>query len=390
MSNGIGGVGGNRQLTTTQGPGSNVNSSTIARNAQLIESTLNLVEKAVDLAGQAVGVAGKALDQMSQSAAPSKQAGASSASAAFPAERPNPLDAVREANSLKVDDSSGKITTPGGYTIEQLGKFEWRVTGPDGNNTRVWGDPHVDESDGGKFDFKRDTSFVLGDGTRINCTTVPWGNKGMTVTGQLDIVYGDSHVRVTDIDKGKGKVGQVTQNGMDEVVRFHSNQSADVFHMGKNAADWSFHGKEIVGHENGGEKHKVGEAIITENRGMAFNYAAAADAPAAGEVAQNWDMNTNLPQVKPLPWDMSSAKPDVKKLNEAFDSISKVFEQLKNTQANGFNPFSKTDDLFGSYDKNQHRSGLTQSFKALSDMFGALEKLSKLNDMVRFRGPQSF
>ncbi|MFP2964339.1 DUF1521 domain-containing protein [Myxococcus sp. 1LA] len=389
MSNGIGGVGGNRQLTTAQGPGSNVNTSTIARNAQLIESTLNLVEKAVDLAGQAVSVAGKALDQMSQSAAPSKQAGTSGASPAFPAERPNPLDAVREANSLKVDSGSGKVTTPGGYTIEQLGQFEWKITGPDGANTRIWGDPHVDESDGGKFDFKRDTSFVLGDGTRINCTCAPWGN-GMTVSAQLDIVYGDSHVRVTDIDKGKGKVGQVTNKGMDEVVRFHSNQSADVFQMGQNAADWMFHGKEIVGHENGGEIHKVGDAIITNNHGPAFNYAAAADAPAAGEVAQNWDMNTNLPQLKAQPWDMSSAKPELKKLNETFDSLTKVFEQLKNTKAGGFNPFSKTDDLFGSYDKNQHRSGLTQSFKAVSDMFGTLEKLSKLNDMVRFRGPQSF
>ncbi|ABF92166.1 hypothetical protein MXAN_2458 [Myxococcus xanthus DK 1622] len=388
MSNGIGGVGGNRQLTTTQGVG-NVNTSTIARNAQLIESTLNLVEKAVDLAGKAVNVAGKAVDQMSQAAAPTKQAGATGTNAAFPAERPNPLDAVREANSLKVEEGTGKITTPGGYTIEQLGQFEWRVTGPDGKNTRVWGDPHVDESDGGKFDFKRDTSFVLGDGTRINCSCKPWGN-GMTVTGQLDVVYGDSHVRVTDIDKGKGKVGQVTNKGMDEVVRFHSNQSADVFHMGQNAADWTFHGKEIVGHENGGDVHKVGEAVITERRTMAFNYSAAADSPAAGEVAQNWDMNTNLPQVKPLPWDMSSAKPELNKLNETFDSISKVFDQLKNTNANGFNPFRKADDLFGAYDKNQHKSGLTQSFKALGDMFGTLEKLSKLNDMVRFRGPQSF
>ncbi|AKQ67671.1 hypothetical protein A176_004583 [Myxococcus hansupus] len=387
MSNGIGGVGGNRQLTTAQSAG-NVNTSTIARNAQLIESTLNLVEKAVDLAGKAVNVAGKALDQMSQ-AAPTKQAGTSGTSPAFPSERPNPLDSVRDAHSLKVDDG-GKITTPGGYTIEQLGQFEWRVTGPDGKNTRVWGDPHVDESDGGKWDFKRDTSFVLGDGTRINCTCAPWGN-GMTVSAQLDIVYGDSHVRVTDIDKGKGKVGQVSHDkGMDEVVRFHSKQNVDVFNMGKNAADWTFNGKEIVGHENGGEIHKVGEAVITEGHAMAFNYTAAADNPVAGEAAQNWDMNTSLPQVKPLPWDMSSGKPELNKLNETFDSISKVFDQLKNTNANGFNPFSKKDDLFGAYDKNQHRSALTQSFKALGDMFGTLEKLSKLNDMVRFRGPQSF
>jgi len=378
MSNGIGGVGGNRQLTTTQAQG-NVNTSTIARNAQLIESTLNLVEKAVDLAGKAVGVAGKAMDQMSQ-AAPAKQADAAGTSGAFPAERPHPLDAVREANSLKVSED-GKITTPGGYTIEQLGQFEWRVTGPDGKNTRVWGDPHVDESDGGKFDFKRDTSFVLGDGTRINVTCKPWGN-GMTVTGQLDIVAGDSHVRVSDIDKGKGKVGQVSYDGLDEVVRFHSASKTDIFQMGKTTADWTFEGREIKGDTNGGETFKTGDVVITAHK-QPFNYSAAADSPYAGMKAQNWEMSSVAPEKKPV-W------AELGKLNEQFQSISKAFEQLKNTSANGFNPFSKTDDLFGSYDKSQHRAGLDDAFKSLSGMFGTLDRLSKLDDIVRFRGPQSF
>src|SRR4051812_11209965 len=47
----------------------------------------------------------------------------------------------------------GKIHTPGGYTIESCGNSEWKITGPDGKCTRVWGDPHVAESDGGKWDF---------------------------------------------------------------------------------------------------------------------------------------------------------------------------------------------------------------------------------------------
>ncbi|WP_426750674.1 DUF1521 domain-containing protein [Myxococcus sp. Y35] len=381
MSNGIGGVGGNRQLTTTQAQG-NVNTSTIARNAQLIESTLNLVEKAVGLAEKAVGVAGQALDQMSQ-AAPTKQADTAGVSGAFPAEPPNPLDAVREANSLKVSED-GKITTPGGYVIEQLGQFEWKVTGPDGEHTRVWGDPHVDESDGGKFDFKRDTAFVLGDGTHINVTCKPWGN-GMTVTGQLDIVSGDSHVRVTDIDKGKGKVGKVTQDGVDEVVRFHSASKTDFFNMGKTTADWTFEGREITGDTNGGETFKTGDVVITEGRTPAFNYSAKADSPYAGLKAQTWDMGTSssASAQKPL-WS------ELGKLNEKFESISKAFDQLKNTSANGFNPYRKADDLFGSYDKAQHRAGLNEAFKALSGMFGTLERLSKLDDIVRFRGPQSF
>ncbi len=236
------------------------------------------------------------------------------------------------------------------------------MTGPDGKSTRVWGDPHVDESDGGKFDFKRDTAFVLGDGTRINVTTKPWGN-GMTVTGQLDIVSGDSHVRVTDIDKGKGKVGQVTNDGFNEAVRFHSNPNTDVFRMGNETDDWTFEGKEIIGSEKGGD--------VIKTRDEQYNY-------------KN-DTSYNAPGVKQKP-----AWSDLARLSERFDAISKLFDRIQNPRSNGFNPFRRQDDFFGRYDRNQHRSGMTQAFNSLSNMFRALEQVSKLNDMLRFRGPQMF
>lgn len=383
MSNGISGVG-NKQLTTTQGLGlGNINGSSIARNAQLIETTMNMVEKALDVAGKALDVAGKALDQMAE-ASPTKPATTLAPGGCFPSEPPNPLDAVRDANSLKVD-KDGKITTPGGYVIEQLGQFEWKVTGPDGKHTRVWGDPHVDEGDGGKWDFKRDTAFVLGDGTRINVTTKPWGND-MTVTGQLDIVSGDSHVRVTDIDKGKGKVGQPTNDGMAEVVRFHSNYKADIFQMGKETDDWTFEGKEIIGSEKGGEIIKTGNPVITDPRTSPFKYSPGADNPTkAGNGAKplTWEMGKPVTDNKP-------AWAELNKLLDRLQDISKVFDQLKNTRSNGFNPFRRRDDLFGRYDRNEHRSRMTESFKAMGDMFRALEKLSRLNDMVRVRGPQMF
>lgn len=360
MSNNIGGIGGNRQLnpahTQALTIGGNVSNTAIANNAKLIESTLNLVEKAV-------GLATKFVDQMSK--ASDSQGIAAGPGGCFPSEKPNPLDSVREQNSLKVD-KDGKITTPGGYQIEQLGQFEWKVTGPDGKHTRVWGDPHVDEGDGGKFDFKRDTAFVLGDGTRINVTTKPWGND-MTVTGQLDIVSGDSHVRVTDIDKGKGKVGQPTQDGLDEVVRFHGNTKADVFRMGNETDDWTYEGKEIIGSEKGGDIIKTAKDPFTFKPGQ-----------------NTATQNHTSPTKKQPAW------ADMAKLGERFDAISKLFDQLKNTRANGFNPFRKTDDFFGKYDKGQHRSGMTQAFKAMGDMFRALEQVSKLNDMLRFRGPQMF
>jgi hypothetical protein len=359
MSNTIGGNVGNRQLNPAQMMSfGSVNKTALAQNAKLIESTLNLVEKAVNLATKFVDQMSKASDSQGIAAGPG---------GCFPSEKPNPLDSVREQNSLKVDDN-GKITTPGGYQIEQLGQFEWKVTGPDGKNTRVWGDPHVAEGDGGTFDFKRDSAFVLGDGTRINVTTKPYGN-GMTVTGQLDIVSGDSHVRVTDIDKGKGKVGKPTQDGLDEVVRFHSNPKADVFRMGNETDDWTFDGKEIIGSEQGGDVIKTAKDPFTFK-------------PGQNTATQN---HTTPTTTKKQP-----AWADLSKLSDTFNAISKLFDQLKNTRANGFNPFRKTDDMFGKYDRGQHRSAMTQSFKAMGDMFRALEQVSKLNDMVRFRGTQMF
>src|SRR3712207_7111164 len=45
-----------------------------------------------------------------------------------------------------------------------LRSYEWKITGPDGKTTRVWGDPHVDEGDregNNDWEFKRNSTFVL-------------------------------------------------------------------------------------------------------------------------------------------------------------------------------------------------------------------------------------
>jgi Domain of Unknown Function (DUF1521) len=156
-----------------------------------------------------------------------------------------------------VDQQSGVITTPGGYKIEQLGQYEWKITGQDGKWTRIWGDPHVQESDRSgeatAWDFKRDSTFVLPDGTRINVTTKAFNE--MTVTSQLEVINGNDRVLVTDIDKGKGKVGAVTQDGL-----LHSGNQCgnDLIIMGCETDDWYFQGREIIGSNNGGDSFKLG------------------------------------------------------------------------------------------------------------------------------------
>ena len=172
-------------------------------------------------------------------------------------EPPQPSDACHPRGSLKTDES-GVVTTPGGYKIEAGGQYEWKITGPDGKSTRVWGDPHVDEGDGGKWDFKRNSTFMLGDGTRINVTTAP--HKKMTVTKDLEIISGNERVNITDLHKGKGKTGPVTQDGFQKANSFNGN---DVFVMGKETDDWSFQGKEVIGSKKGGESFKLGNDLPT-------------------------------------------------------------------------------------------------------------------------------
>ncbi|WP_375766643.1 DUF1521 domain-containing protein [Archangium gephyra] len=264
---------------------------------------------------------------------------------------PAPSDSSHPSGSLKTDPN-GVITTPGGYKIEATSQFEWKITGPDGKNTRVWGDPHVDEGDGGKWDFKRDSTFVLGDGTRINCTTAPYGN-GMTVSSKLEIISGNDRVQVTDLDKGKGKTGPVTQDGYANVNSFGGK---DVFVMGKETDDWSFTGKEVIGSNNGGESFKLGNNL-------------AAGAPAPG---------TNNPTDTKKPADFLGKLGDLfKQMSKLFDTLRKLTEKLEKN-----NPFERptTTGPRGGCWVDRRQSTLQSSFEDIGRM---LDKAASLRDLTR-------
>jgi|GEM_PF-2818565 len=68
----------------------------------------------------------------------------------------------------KEDDGSINYTTTGGWKVNVNGTTI-NMTSPDGKDTtKVWGDPHVVEADGSKWDFPEKTStFQLPDGTKI-------------------------------------------------------------------------------------------------------------------------------------------------------------------------------------------------------------------------------
>jgi hypothetical protein len=176
----------------------------------------------------------------------------------MPVSPPEFEDSCHPSGSLKVDGNV--ITTPGGYQIEALGQNRFKITGPDGSSSEIWGDPHVNESDrngNADWDFKNDSTFVLGDGTRINVSTKPGGRDGMTVTSSIEVISGNDRV-VANLENEKPQISEVTHDGFQHVNSFGGK---DVFVMGDNAADWTYQGREIIGSENGGESFKLGDRM---------------------------------------------------------------------------------------------------------------------------------
>jgi hypothetical protein len=86
----------------------------------------------------------------------------------------------------------------------------WHITDLcDGSKTCIWGDPHVVEGDGGRWDFKTTSTFVLEDGTKITCNTVdPNGQavtaptNGVSLSGTLTITNGKDAIVVENVAGG--------------------------------------------------------------------------------------------------------------------------------------------------------------------------------------------
>jgi hypothetical protein len=102
------------------------------------------------------------------------------------------------------------VRTAGGYTIVPEGKdAAWKVYGPgqqygDDALTRVWGDPHVSEKDGTRWDFTKDSNFTLPDGTTIRCDTT--SEVGQSVSQGLTILSGNDRVEVGGVNTSKPTV----------------------------------------------------------------------------------------------------------------------------------------------------------------------------------------
>jgi hypothetical protein len=122
---------------------------------------------------------------------------------------------------MRNDIGEISVRTLDGYLIRAEGRDEaWTITGPDGKTTRIWGDPHVKESDGKRWDFLNRSTFQFGT-NKATVEVVPAGN-GTTLTSRITIYSGTERVTIDGIDKNKPVVTAVSKDG-----RQHDDGLAD-------------------------------------------------------------------------------------------------------------------------------------------------------------------
>jgi len=174
---------------------------------------------------------------------------------------------------LKVN-ADGSITTPGGYTIMNDGGHQWRIKDPSGLETKIFGDPHVDEGNDGTVDwhFNQDGTFILPDGTKIFCDTDKV-SEGITTSSTLKIQYQD---QLGTMDVANGGAGTVEKTG--GLAYDSANKDGQIFVMGQ---DHKFYDGETLGklYDAGGDfaadvaADKLGgiskEALISLNGSLA-------------------------------------------------------------------------------------------------------------------------
>jgi hypothetical protein len=155
---------------------------------------------------------------------------------------------VENGEPIEVDGNT--IDLGNGYSLEvnpnESGTThsDWKIIGPDGEETTIWGDPHVKEDDGGNYEFKGDSTFVLPDGTKITATTVPYnGSNDHTLTGSLTITRGDQRVSVSDVNTESPTISDVKMDG--RTVDANTNDGYIFTTVEGRANDWALNGSEV-------------------------------------------------------------------------------------------------------------------------------------------------
>ncbi|MHC2399831.1 hypothetical protein ACVMGC_004375 [Bradyrhizobium barranii subsp. barranii] len=147
----------------------------------------------------------------------------------------NAEPAVDPVWTHEVKDGKATINLGDKYTITANEKDgTWTVrNNQTGHVTVIHGDPHVDADGDGKddFDFKKDMTFQLDDGTKITVNNVDYGN-GQAISSKLTITNGHNAIVVEGLgdDKdGKNNL-RVTQSNAGMTLDELTSDGAQTIH----------------------------------------------------------------------------------------------------------------------------------------------------------------
>lgn len=215
----------------------------------------------------------------------------------------------------------------------------------------------------------------------------------MTVSSTLEIWRDGEEVDITDIDKGKGKVGQVQTNAHEDV------KTEQTFMEGTNAADWLYEAFQIAGNTSEGADHftkgqfELGEYGHNKIGGWGGSYGNGMLGldNAQGGIVRDGPM---VPQ-KPAPAPTPAPKPPTTDTKaQATQALLKVLtgvlEVLKGLlpllqkRAPTQNPYTTPDQAPPKtttppkYDPNQHAQGLQNAFQAVGTMLQVLGEVMQM------------
>ena len=256
----------------------------------------------------------------------------------------------------------GSVRTAGGYTVVPgQGPQGWSIFGPgkemkDGPLTNVWGDPHVNESDGTRWDFTKNSNFRLPDGTLIGVQTT--SQQGASVTKSLDIVNGADRASITGIDANQPKTSEISYDGYEfrnELVS--SEPERDTFVLGgdgKSVQWFQERNGEMRGLVTGATVNAQGNYEQTLDKDAVYSVDPGLT-PAVGSAAWGNELRSEITD------DVArSAVPQ--DLKDAFAS----FVGMDHEQAQRADVATAWPSWFG---------GLPNSFSTLDDAFGAVHGL---------------
>lgn len=150
-----------------------------------------------------------------------------------------PATPERALEAIVDDKGETVILTKDGYAVRCEGKQEaWTITGPDGKITRIWGDPHVQESDGDRWDFTERSSFTFGH-NKITVEVKPLEN-GTSLTSQITVYNENERVTVSQIDENKPQITSVSSDGREHDAGLSDGKLYKLQHeAGGQEEEWS-------------------------------------------------------------------------------------------------------------------------------------------------------